>query len=406
MSMNYIGSKRTLLKFLDEVILKVVDEKKIRKKSKDIIFLDGFSGTGVVGQYFNRKYNFQIVANDCERFSYYLNKSLLNISFDEELEKAIDKLNETKKSYVKKKKDMKIALNFSPKGKECRMFWTETNALRADGMIKKINEMDLDDNKKLFLKTCVMQGLDKVANTASVYGAFLKEFKQSAKKDLSIIPIHFEKIKNAKKNKVYHEDICDEKILKGKYDIVYLDPPYNQRQYSSNYHPLNFIVDYDGKIKKNKEGNESKTGLLEDGNISLYCQKAHAKKEFEKLIKGLSENSKHIFLSYNNEGLVTKKDMIEILCNNGKTTLWKKVYKKFKSQRKQLDETVYEYLYHCEVNVKGKYEEKVIDNDKKVAIKDNKDILIKTRNKMNKQKKQYEKINKKYKILENDSELK
>lgn len=403
--MNYIGSKKTLLNFLDEVIMKVVN-KKLKKNNKDTIFFDGFAGTGVVGHYFNRKYEFQIIANDCESFSYYLNKSLLNVSFDNELQNAINKLNDVKEDYVKNDKDKKIALNFSPEGKQCRMFWTKKNALMADGMIKKINEMKLNGNKKIFLKTCVMQGLDKVANTASVYGAFLKKFKKSANKTLNIIPIHTEKIINPNKNKVYKKDICKKEVLEGNYDIVYLDPPYNQRQYSSNYHPLNFIVEYTGKIKKDKKNNESKTGLLENANTSLYCQKANAKKEFTKLLEGLSKNSKHIFLSYNNEGLVTKKDMIDILQKNGKTILWKKVYKKFKSQRKQLDETVYEYLYHCEIKAKGNFEERTIDNEKKLLVKDNNRLIKNKKNQLDRQKSKNKKLYQKYKNINNNFNVK
>jgi adenine-specific DNA-methyltransferase len=66
---------------------------------------------------------------------------------------------------------------------------------------------------------------DKVANIASVYGAYLKKFKKSALKNLVLKPIHKNTIKN-KRNKVYNEDIIN--ILnKDKYDLVYLDPPYN-----------------------------------------------------------------------------------------------------------------------------------------------------------------------------------
>ena len=112
----------------------------------------------------------------------------------------------------------------------------------------------------------MINSIDKHANTASVYGAFLKSLKKSAVKDfeLELLPI----IDGNKDGKVYNEDI-NILIKKIKGDILYLDPPYNARQYSANYHLLETISKYDNPIIKGK------TGLRDYSNQkSKFCSKS------------------------------------------------------------------------------------------------------------------------------------
>jgi adenine-specific DNA-methyltransferase len=159
---------------------------------------------------------------------------------------------------------------------------------------------------------------------------------------------------NCKKNVNLNVDINDETISDNKYHIVYLDPPYNNRQYSTNYHPLNFIAKYDASIIP-----YGKTGLLKNSNKSNYSISKNVENSFNSLIENI--DSKFILLSYNNEGIMESETIKKILEKKGKTTLYKYKYKKFKSQAKQDDGTVYEYLYLCEVNVKGGYETFIVE---------------------------------------------
>jgi adenine-specific DNA-methyltransferase len=75
----------------------------------------------------------------------------------------------------------------------------------------------------------LLESIDKVANTASVYGAFLKQFKKSAQNLMILKPADF--YLNDNEHKVFNEDI-NKLILESSHDVVYLDPPYNHRQYS------------------------------------------------------------------------------------------------------------------------------------------------------------------------------
>ncbi len=334
--MNYIGSKLRLLEFLEDSINKVVDE-----KSK--VFCDLFAGTGIVGAYFKQK-GYTIVANDIQYYSYVLNKHYIdNHEFLEflGLEKTISSLKDTKGNekevvvceFLSNIKGVKgfIYKNYclgGTKNKEFeRQYFTDENGMKCDAIRLKIeewrNDLKITNEEYFFLLTSLLESIDKYANTASVYGAFLKQLKTSALKSLVVKPAKL--IISNEKHKVFNEDI-NELIKKIKGDILYLDPPYNQRQYSTNYHLLETIAKYDNpKIY-------GKTGLRNyEKEKSLYCSRPQVKKTFDNLIQ--NAKIKYIFLSYNNEGLMTHDDIKEVMSKRGKYGYFTQEYSRFKADK-------------------------------------------------------------------------
>lgn len=188
-----------------------------------------------------------------------------------------------------------------------------------------------------FLLASLVESADKVANTASVYGAFLKHIKKSASKELILEPAHF--FHDEKVHEVFQKD-SNELIHEISGDILYLDPPYNQRQYSANYHILNTITQYDEFVPSGKTG-------LREYNRSDYCKKNEVHKSFEELIK--NANFEYIFLSYNNEGLMSEEDVKNIMMKYGKYQLKIKEYQRFKADkthsRNHKADVTYEYLH-------------------------------------------------------------
>ena len=141
---------------------------------------------------------------------------------------------------------------------------------------------------------------------------------------------------------VYNEDTND--IVKyTEHDVVYLDPPYNERQYGANYHVLETIARYDNPSIKGKTWIRNY-----ENQKSRYCSKAHVKNEFSDLIQNLK--AKYIFLSYNDEGLMTHGEIKEIMSKKGVYWFFTKEYQRFQADkwenRKIKQGKVTEYLHY------------------------------------------------------------
>ena len=133
-TLNYIGSKKSLLEFIDYVLKKINPE---FKKTNNIKFLDGFAGSGIVGKYFNQKYGYNVFSNDMEYYSYVLSYALLKVEYTEKIKNIIEQLNILTKPIDENKFNL-ITENYSEKGKEKRKFWTISNSQKADAIIENI----------------------------------------------------------------------------------------------------------------------------------------------------------------------------------------------------------------------------------------------------------------------------
>jgi adenine-specific DNA-methyltransferase len=355
--MNYIGSKLSLLEFLEDAIKQVVDE-------NCKIFCDLFAGTGIVGSHFKKK-GYRIRANDIQYYSYVLNRHYIGNHRELVFEKLTNEISELKDISIEKRKNFvctylsniegskgfiynNYCLGGTKDKKESRQYFSDENGMRCDAIRQKIESWKeqrlVSDDEYYFLLSSLIECIDKHANTASVYGAFLKKLKRSAQNSLVLKPA--ELIVNDQEHEVFNDDINE---IAGKIngDILYLDPPYNHRQYATNYHLLETIAKYDNpKIY-------GKTGLRNyDNQKSLYCSRLQVKKAFRDLI--LKAKTKYIFLSYNNEGLMTLSDIKEVLSLRGEYGFFTREYNRFKADKTEnrqhkASKTV-EYLHYvvCE----------------------------------------------------------
>lgn len=339
--MNYIGSKLQLCDFIKETIEKILLENNDFRKWDELVFADLFAGTGIVGSTF-KKLGCKIISNDLQYYSYCLIKALIENNKELEFKRLVREYPELKNIENKLYFVIDILENLEgekgfiynnyclggTQGKKFeRIYFSDENGMKCDAIRNKIEDWKekhlINDNEYFYLISILLEGIDQVANTASVYGAFLKKIKKSASKPLILkeLPVNF----NDKENKVYNDDIND-LILRIDGDILYLDPPYNHRQYSSNYHMLETIAKYDDPII------DGKTGLRDYSyQKSKYCSKVQAISAFEHLIKNVK--FKYIFLSYNCEGIIPIEKIEEIMSRYGKYFVHEREHKRFKADK-------------------------------------------------------------------------
>lgn len=340
--MNYIGSKFSLLDFLITSVNKTLEASGEERKPQEMVFADLLAGTGAVGKaFYNEGYN--VIANDIQYYSYVTLRHILKNAgaLDEKrCEELVNRLNaqEMQEGFIYK--------NYSYGGTEGqehrRLYFSDDNAKRCDGMRTEIerlkNSGEINENEYFFLLASLVNSMDKYANTASVYGAYLKKLKKTAQRDMVLAPLPLTEKKG--ECEVYNEDVL--RLLdKVGGDILYLDPPYNSRQYCTNYHMLETIARYDEPTIKGK------TGLRDySEQKSKFCSASEVEDFFAEIIK--HAKFKYIFLSYNNEGLMSFDRIEKIMRKYGKYKVYMKEYHRYKadsSRETKADNTV-EYL-HC-----------------------------------------------------------
>ncbi len=347
--MNYIGSKHTLLPFIERVFRQISDGSE--KTACDI-----FAGTGAVGRLFKRL-GLRVLANDFQYYAYALNKAYIEINeqppfaqlrrkyknefawFDKQRSGSI----ESALAFVNSIDGAPgfIAKNYGPAGD--RLYYTEENAEKADAIRQTIEDWRareiITEQEYFYLLCSLLEAIDQVANTASVYGAFLKKFKQSALKPLTLKPLTL--YNHVAGCRAFMRD-ANELIEEIECDVLYLDPPYNHRQYGANYHVLETIAAYDAPKLTGMTG-------MRDYQRSLYCKPRAAGEAMERLIAGA--RARHILISYNDEGVLSFEEIRRILSLRGKPKTFSQAYNRFKADgnREYKRDATVEYLHYARV---------------------------------------------------------
>lgn len=300
--MRYIGSKKTLKDWIFNEISKKI-------KVENSVFCDLFAGSCEITKEAKREGAF-VIANDLQYYSYILAKYYLEDNI------KIPKFNFIPTSGV-------ITKLYDNK------YFTVENSMIIDGILAAIKK----DNLPVSVLAGVLMGADKVANQTGYYDAYLKHWKESSLKEIElpeeIIP---------GKNGEAHNEPAEELIKKIGGDILYLDPPYNTRQYSSKYHVLETIARMDDPAV------HGKTEMRDGCKKSAFSSKKTVYQALETIIS--NANFEYIFMSYNDEGLLTLDQIKEIFEKYGEYSYVQKDYKRFKSGKEiSKKTTTIEYLH-------------------------------------------------------------
>ena len=352
----YIGNKRRLLPFIENAFLNILEEDKNIKTALDL-----FAGSGSVSRLL-KTLNLKVYSNDWEYYSYILNYAHICINEKDVknmfkhtggVENTINIINNIE---TINDKDRYISKYYAPLDdnntdlKNERLFYTQYNATRIDIIRHNIEELYKNKaiNKKEYyylLASIIYEGATHT-NTSGVFKAFHSGFggrnKDALKRILSPISLKELSLYDGIKGEVSMLD-ANEYVLKNKdkhFDLVYLDPPYNQHQYGSNYHLLNTIALWD-KPEINREiyinGKKTdKGGIRKDWvkTKSDYCYKKTAKDAFKNLIDNI--NASHIVMSYSTDGIIDYDDLISILESKGKLKIVTSEYTKYRGAKRSV----------------------------------------------------------------------
>jgi adenine-specific DNA-methyltransferase len=324
---RFLGNKYKLLGFIEDI----VNEKCNGFNS----FCDIFAGTGVVGERFNEK-DIKIISNDLLFSNYFplkafLGSTQINLNI---LKDKIDFLNN-----LEIDQDNYFSIHYG------NTFFTLGNARKIGAIRDKIEEIVDNEEERAALITSLLYATDKVANTVGHYDAYRKKLDTVQPIQLLVPDIALERNSN---NEVLRKD--SNLLIKNlSCDVLYMDPPYNSRQYCDAYHLLENLATWEKPQVYGKAKKMDRFHLK-----SEYCLK-NASKAFDDLIS--NADCKHILVSYNNTGgskdgrsnaRIKDDEIAYAIQNRGKVEIFERDYKAF-TAGKSNSEGHTERVFYCKV---------------------------------------------------------
>ena len=351
----YIGNKRSLIGSIGQEVDAIA-----RRLGKDrLVCADLFSGSGVVARMLKR-YSSRLIVNDLENYSSIINACYLTNRKDFPRDRYSVLRGEIEALCQREKLPGIISRNYAPRDdgniqQGERAFYTHENAVLIDTYRNLIDKVITEEElKKFFIAPLITEASIHV-NTSGVFKGFYKDkstgigcFGAAGKNALTRIlgPIALKEpvFSNFESGlEIYQQDaVALSRELKG-IDIAYLDPPYNQHPYGSNYFMLNLII-------KNRLDVEISrvSGITQDWNRSAFNRPRAALESMEEMVAGM--DSRFIITSYNSEGFITFEQMSQMQRKYGKLKTVEISYNTFRGSRNLKDRNphVSEYLFVLE----------------------------------------------------------
>ncbi|MBR5965626.1 MAG: DNA adenine methylase [Treponema sp.] len=351
---TYIGNKRALLKDIDGQVEFV----KSSLGKKRLVCADLFSGSGIVARLLKRSAK-KIIANDLETYSYILNDCYLTNAGDFPQKEYAECRSSILKIAKNKKTPGIIAQNYAPQDDQNiqpgeRVFYTRQNALLLDTYRYLIEEKCPPELKKFFLAPLITEASVHV-NTSGVFKGFYKDKntglgcfggagKDALKRILGQVELKIPlfSVYDCERELFQEDAEALAQKLRG-LDLAYLDPPYNQHPYGSNYFMLNLLA-------KNKIDAELSpvSGIVQNWNHSQFNKAKLALGSLERIVAAL--DAKFVVISYNSEGFIGLQEMQAMLKRYGKVKTVEIPYNAFRGSRNLSGRPIHvrEYLFVVE----------------------------------------------------------
>lgn len=330
---RYIGCKQKLVDYIFETVTKLGYD-------TSNVFADLFGGTGIVAQTFALN-GYKTIVNDTlysniVAYNAWLGKGEFSRS---KINKYLSLFNSISADEIKNNYFSEIYGNK----------YFSVNDAKKIGYIRDYIEehrANFTDKEYFILLSSLMYSADKIANTVGHYESYLKE--TPIDKGINLQNLFINDLEHF--SDIYQMD-ANELVRKVKFDIAYIDPPYNARQYVNFYHVLENLAKWNKPVEF--EGNSMK--FKRNELKSDYCRANKALKLFEDLVNNI--NCKLIIVSYNNTyeaksassiNTIKQEDIKKILSRKGNLTIKEIDYKYFDTGKTNLKNHK-EFLYICEV---------------------------------------------------------
>jgi adenine-specific DNA-methyltransferase len=319
---TYMGNKRKIICHIECIINTIKDD-----LLKDKLTMgDGFSGSGIISRLF-KNHASQLYTNDLAGYSKTINQCYLsnpNVSMLNNIAKQIELANQFVNNNNIEQKF--VQLHWAPQNDIIvegeRVYYTKENARRIDCYRHYINT--IPEEYRHYLLAPLLVEASKHNNCSGNFAAFYKKdnighFGGKNENDIQritqniVLPMPIFSLNECVIN-VSQKDVNDWVKELPELDFVYYDPPYNKHPYHIYY----FLLDIINNWNINIDIPDTFRGQPKNWQSSLYNSSSNAKNAFETLIK--NTRSKYILISYNNEGIISEKDMKELLSKYGVLT--------------------------------------------------------------------------------------
>jgi len=340
----YIGNKRRLL----DLIGKAIEAAGLPSGG---MFFDAFAGSGVVSRFAKRR-GLRVFSNDWEPYAAAINRCYIGCDVEpgirgKSYRSIVDELNSLPpiEGWVTRHLCPDDDERIDPS--RDRLFYMRKNGMRIDAIREQIaaweQKGDLSPTQRDCLLAPLLYQACYVSNTSGVFKGFHNGWGGQTgtalyriASDLTLRPAVFHRGEPAT---IFREDATElaAKLSSQAIDFTYLDPPYNQHPYGSNYHVLNSITLWDAPPLPPKiTGRGDKAAIRTDWRTlrrSAYNKSSEAAVEYDRLLQRL--NSRWIATSYSTDGTIPLADLVASNVRIGRVQVLTKGYKRYRvsSQR-------------------------------------------------------------------------